>query len=92
VVAEFACPVIIRPQTAGSPSRTPFLLMYRKTLIEHRLLWGVEPSPETVELTRLTGEEMALYDNLRSGSLGERVRLEQERIGFEWLVDALGSV
>ncbi|WP_235585180.1 Wadjet anti-phage system protein JetD domain-containing protein, partial [Chlorobium limicola] len=78
MVAEFACPVIIRPQTAGSTSRTPFLLMYRKTLIEHRLLWGVEPSPETVELTRLTGEEQALYDDLHSNNLGEKVRLEQE--------------
>ncbi|NTV19813.1 MAG: hypothetical protein HGA57_00280 [Chlorobium limicola] len=68
------------------------LLMDKETLLAHRTLWGIEPSPETVELTRLTGEEMALYDNLRSGSLGERVRLEQERIGFEWLVDALGSV
>jgi len=66
--------------------------MDKETLLAHRTFWGIEPSPETVELTRLTGEEMALYDNLRSGSLGERVRLEQEKIGFEWLVDALGSV
>ena len=68
------------------------LLMDKETLLAHRTLWGVEPSPETVELTRLTGEEMALYEDLRSGSLGERVRLEQERIGFEWLVDALGKL
>ncbi|WP_235585181.1 Wadjet anti-phage system protein JetD domain-containing protein [Chlorobium limicola] len=45
-----------------------------------------------MELTRLTGEEQALYDDLHSNNLGEKVRLEQERIGFEWLVDALGSV
>lgn len=68
------------------------LLMDKETLLAHRTLWSVEPSPETVELTRLTGEEMALYDDLRSGSLGERVRLEQERIGFEWLVDALSTL
>jgi len=65
------------------------MLMDRATLLAHRLLWGSEPHPETVELTRLTGEEMALYNDLRSGSLGERVRLEQERIGFDYLVDAL---
>ncbi len=68
------------------------LLMDKETLLTHRTLWGVEPSPETVELTRLTGEEMALYDDLRSGSLGERVRLEQERIGFDYLVAALGKL
>jgi hypothetical protein len=68
------------------------LLMDKETLLAHRTLWSVEPSPETVELTRLTGKEMALYDDLRSGSLGERVRLEQERIGFEWLVDALSTL
>jgi len=68
------------------------LLMDKETLLTHRTLWGVEPSPETVELTRLTGEEMALYDDLRSGSLGERVRLEQERIGFDYLVAALSTL
>ncbi|MEE9905563.1 MAG: hypothetical protein K4305_09095 [Chlorobium sp.] len=68
------------------------LLMDKETLLAHRPLWGVEPSPETVELTRLTSEEFSLYDDLRSDSLGERVRLEQERIGFEWLVDALGKL
>lgn len=68
------------------------LLMDRETLLAHRTLWGVEPSPETVELTRLTGEEMALYDDLRSGSLGERVRLEQERIGFDYLLTALSKL
>ncbi|WP_449257948.1 DUF3322 domain-containing protein [Chlorobium limicola] len=68
------------------------LLMDKETLLAHRPLWGVEPSPETVELTRLTSEEFSLYDDLRSDSLGERIRLEQERIGFEWLVDALGKL
>lgn len=62
------------------------LLMDKETLLAHRSLWGVEPSPETVELTRLTDEEHTLYDDLRSDSLGERVRLEQERIGFDYLV------
>lgn len=68
------------------------LLMDKETLLTHRTLWGVEPSPETVELMRLTSEERALYDDLRSDSLGERVRLEQERIGFDYLVAALGTL
>ena len=68
------------------------LLMDRPTLMEHQTLWGAEPSPETGILTRLTDEESALYDQLRSNELGGQIRLEQEKIGFEWLVEALGKV
>ena len=68
------------------------LLMDRPTLMEHRALWGVEPSPETGILTRLTDEESALYDQLRQNDLGFQIRLEQEKIGFELLVEALGRV
>jgi hypothetical protein len=63
--------------------------MDRETLMEHQALWGVEPSPETGALMRLTGDESALYDQLRLDELGSHLRLEQERIGFEWLVGAL---
>ena len=41
---------------------------------------------------RLTTEENALYDQLRQDELGIHIRLEQEKIGFEWLVDALGAL
>ena len=68
------------------------LLMDSETLMEHQALWGVEPSPETGTLTRLTAEESALYDQLRRNELGHQIRLEQEKIGFEWLVEALGRV
>ncbi len=66
--------------------------MDRETLMEHQALWGVEPSPETGALTRLTADESALYDQLRRDELGSHLRLEQERIGFEWLVGALERV
>ncbi|ABL65471.1 Wadjet anti-phage system protein JetD domain-containing protein [Chlorobium phaeobacteroides] len=65
------------------------LLMDHETLMEHQPLWGAEPSPETGTLTRLTAQEGALYDQLRRNELGSRIRLEQEKIGFEWLVEAL---
>ena len=68
------------------------LLMDSETLMEHQALWGVEPSPETVTLTRLTAEESALYGQLGRNELSSHIRLEQERIGFEWLVGALGRV
>ena len=70
--------------------RAASLLMDRETLMEHETLWGVEPSPETGTLTRLTSEESRLYDQLRHNELGNQIRLEQEKIGIEWLVKALG--
>jgi hypothetical protein len=64
-------------------------LMDRHTLLEHRVLWGVEAQPETANLARLNTEESALFDQLRQNNWGERVRLEQERIGFDFLLDVL---
>jgi hypothetical protein len=64
-------------------------LMDRRTLLDHRPLWGVEAQPETTHLVRLNTEENALYDQLRHNHWGDRVRLEQERIGFDFLRDVL---
>ena len=67
-------------------------LMDRETLEAHRALWTGEPpdhrflgAPE-----RLTEEEAALFRDLATDRLGERVRLEQERIGFGWIERRLG--
>ena len=65
------------------------LLMDQRTLLKHRSLWGVEEQQKTRELSHLTPEEYILYDQLRQQHWGEGVRLEQERIGFHWLQDAL---
>jgi hypothetical protein len=64
-------------------------LMDRETLMAHREHWGEEPEPLEQTLTRLTAEEVALYEELRSGSLQPRLRLEQERVGFPWLLHAI---
>lgn len=66
-------------------------LMDRGTLDAHRALWGQEPADKRYsgEPARLTRRERALFDDLRLDRLGERVRLEQERIGFRWLQQAL---
>ncbi|MGI6657142.1 MAG: DUF3322 domain-containing protein [Desulfobulbus sp.] len=64
-------------------------LMDQQTLLAHRALWGVETQPETGPLARLNAEESALYDQLRQNHWGERIRLEQERIGFAFLHGAL---
>jgi len=40
-------------------------------------------------LSRLNAEEGALYDQLRGNHWGDRIRLEQERIAFDYLGDRL---
>jgi hypothetical protein len=64
-------------------------LMDRQTLLAHRASWGSEPERHDKPLLRLTADEAALYDDLRLDRLGERVRLEQERIGFAHVAAAV---
>ena len=64
-------------------------LMDRGTLMAFESLWGTEDRPIHRELARLTAEERALYDDLRDHRIGRNLRLEQERIGFGWVRDAL---
>lgn len=61
------------------------LLMDRATLLAHEMHWTREADPVRHELLRLNADERALYDELRRGSIAERLRLEQERIGYEWV-------
>jgi len=68
------------------------LLMDQATLLAHRELWGVEPRPEIADLNRLTTAEHAIYENLCQNQWGDGVRLEQERIGFGSLEEALGKL
>ena len=70
------------------------LLMDRATLDAHRPLWGQEPADKrhTAALSRLTASETTLFDELRYDRIGERVRLEQERIAFSWLENALSNL
>ncbi len=65
------------------------LLMDRETLMAHRSLWTREPSPERRDLARLTADEQAVFDDLRDNTLGEGIRLEQERIAYSRLRSAL---
>lgn len=62
------------------------LLMDRVTLFEHRSLWVREEKPYQGELARLTADERAVYETL------DRVRLEQERIPYGWVMKALDTV
>jgi hypothetical protein len=68
------------------------LLMDRETLLSHRRSWGREERPFLGSLSRLTGDERALFDDLQQNRLGERLRLEQEQIGFGWVRHELRSL
>jgi hypothetical protein len=67
-------------------------LMDRETLMTHRELWVKEETPSSEILNRLNSSERALYHDLKENQLGEQVRLEQERISFNWLKKALQTL
>jgi hypothetical protein len=75
----------------GVPHAQSFL-MDRGTLMEHRDLWAKEDSVHEGLVGRLTSAERELYEELKANRHGEGVRLEQERIGFAWLRNALRVV
>ena len=64
-------------------------LMDRDTFLAFKPLWTAERSPTTLDLARLTTEELDLFNDLRYNRLGARLRLEQERIGFDWIEERL---
>ncbi len=67
------------------------MLMDRATLLDHRALWGREDADKRYrgDPSRLTADERALFEDLVCDRLGERVRLEQERVNFSVLRAAL---
>ncbi len=71
--------------------QTRSVLMDRETLLAHQERWGVEDRPTRARLDRLDATERAVYDDLVSDRLGDRVRLEQERIAWGWVSERLAS-
>lgn len=65
------------------------VLMDRATLLAHRDRWVTEPVPTSARLERLDAREREVYEALVSDELGSQVRLEQERIDWEWVVPRL---
>jgi hypothetical protein len=65
------------------------LLMDRATLLAHRSQWVTEPRPSAVSLDLLDPDEAELYHDLLDGTLGPSIRLEQERISFAAIEQAL---
>jgi hypothetical protein len=75
---------------AALPHAQSFL-MDRATVLAHQLVWGKERDNERhlAPLARLTPDEAALYGDLVANRLADGLRLEQERISFDWLRRAL---
>lgn len=68
------------------------LLMDRGTLMAHETLWVREHTPSRASLPRLDPEERALFDDLVHDRLGEKVRLEQERVSYAFLKRSLEAI
>ena len=71
---------------------TSSFLMDHDTFLAFRPMWGTEAARTDRELSRLTPDERALYDDLRYDRLGPALRLEQERVGFGWVKEALAKL
>jgi hypothetical protein len=67
------------------------ILMDRPTLLAHREQWVREPTPTAVTLDLLDAAEQSLYRDLTTGEFGPAVRLEQERISFASIEQALAA-
>jgi len=63
--------------------------MDRATLVAHEAFWGEESDQVTRDLPRLTAQERELFDDLRDNRIRHGLRLEQERVGFEWVRAAI---
>jgi len=69
------------------------ILMDKSTLFAYRSLWVQEEKQNTSsELPLLTDEEQELFLSLKNNSLGQQVRLEQERICWDVAWKAIKTV
>jgi len=67
------------------------MLMDRATLLAHQSQWVSESTPTAAALRHLDAGEQELYGDLVRGAFGPAVRLEQERVSFAAIQQALRS-
>ena len=75
----------------GSFPHARSMLMDRQTLLDHRGHWVHEPAPVATALPGLHPDETALYHDLVEGTIRPSLRLEQERVRFSAIEEALRS-
>jgi hypothetical protein len=66
------------------------VLMDEQTLLRHRSMWGQEPSQHPGgALPNLEPHERAVFEGLKSDRWGQRLRLEQERLPWNYAMETL---
>lgn len=68
------------------------MLMDRATLLAHEPRWDREPAQVNADLRNLNPEEASLYRDLVEDTYGPSVRLEQERIGYPAIEEAVENL
>ncbi|MDR3600906.1 MAG: DUF2220 domain-containing protein [Desulfosporosinus sp.] len=68
------------------------LLMDERILMSHRHLWVIEEKPSFTQLNRLTADEHRLLSSLQNNTWGQGVRLEQERVSFQEVKEAVDGL
>lgn len=77
----------------GLIPRLRSLLMDEATLLRFRELWAVEPSQSpSLQASSLNPQEMDLFKALHANRWGQNVRLEQERIEWDYAQAALAAL
>jgi hypothetical protein len=66
--------------------------MDHDTLLAHPSEWVTEPAPTHVGLPHLTEPEAELYRDLVQDTFGHHVRLEQERVRYSRVRDAISRL
>jgi hypothetical protein len=82
----------ILDQLRGQLDGVQSLLMDRETLFAFQSQWGREEKQALHDLPRLTPHERELYDALRENRIQMNLRLEQERIGYSRVKEAIHAL
>lgn len=76
----------------GYLPKTTSFLMDEETLLRHRDLWSRDTADRANTLAHLTSEEQAVLTHLQTEVYGVRVRLEQERVAWDWALKAIRNL
>ncbi|MYM88904.1 hypothetical protein GTP91_17200 [Rugamonas sp. FT82W] len=68
------------------------IMMDVATLLQFKELAVDEPAQVSSVLENLTSDEQALYEGLRNGTWGPRLRLEQERLPWHYVLKSLTDI
>ncbi|MBS0349967.1 MAG: hypothetical protein JSR33_02070 [Proteobacteria bacterium] len=69
------------------------ILMDEKTLLTYQSLWVEEEKPHTATfLPKLTPTEQAVYQGIKQNRLGKCIRLEQERIAWDYAREVISNL